>query len=101
MGVSGVVFEPGEQAGSACAAANEPVRDQIALGVHSDENYKGICPELPWLDAFLLGSTDPATHDGEIGAFVRQGLHRSFTARKVRILWESGACRMWMNPRTR
>lgn len=54
----------------------------IANDIANDNGFKGVDPTLPLLDHFLLSSAG-VLPDDEIGAFVRTGLHRSFTARKV------------------
>ena len=47
-----------------------------------DANYVGTDPDLPYMDHFLIGAAD-VINDSEVQAFVRAGLFRSFTARKV------------------
>lgn len=47
-----------------------------------DANYVGADPELPYMDNFLLGAAN-VIREEEVQAFVRAGLFRSFTARKV------------------
>ena len=50
----------------------------------NDPAYAGVHPRLPWLDMFLLGAAG-LLPPGKAGAFVRAGLCRSFTCRKVRV----------------
>jgi hypothetical protein len=55
----------------------------IAIDIANENGFKCVHPTLPWLDHFLLSSAGLLPYDEAIGAFVRAGLHRSFTARKV------------------
>jgi hypothetical protein len=50
--------------------------------VLNDSGYEGVDPRLPWLDLFVLQSAG-LLPGGRAGAFVRAGLHRSFTAKRV------------------
>lgn len=60
----------------------ESLEDRIACNILHDPGYRHADPELPFLDRFTLTSTGVLADD-HISAFVRAGLHRSFTARKV------------------
>lgn len=57
-------------------------RMQTDSALAIDANYVGADPELPYLDRFLLGAANNI-NDTDVQAFVRAGLFRSFTARKV------------------
>lgn len=56
----------------------------LAEQADADRNYSGVDPELPSVDRFIRGTVNSLNnHDDEVHAFVRAGLFRSFTARKV------------------
>ena len=61
----------------------ESLEDKVACNILHDPGYRHADPELPFLDDFTLKSTGVLADD-KVSAFVRAGLHRSFTARKVR-----------------
>lgn len=57
----------------------------LAEQVAADGNYVGVDPELPCLDHFVLSTVHalPDLEDEQVHAFIRAGLFRSFTSRKV------------------
>ena len=68
------------------------MEDQIRKQCAADRNYTGVDPELPSVDRFIRGTVNSLeSQDEDVHAFVRAGLFRSFTARKV-LLSLPGQC---------
>lgn len=60
------------------------MEERIAEEAEQDRNYLGVDPELPCVDRFISGTISSQQYqDEDVHAFVRAGLFRSFTARKV------------------
>lgn len=63
------------------------MQEELAAQAAADRNYTGVDPELPSVDRFIRGTINSLqSQDEEVHAFVRAGLFRSFTARKVLLL---------------
>lgn len=60
------------------------MQQELAEQAAADRNYTGVDPELPCVDRFIHGTINSLkSQDDEVHAFIRAGLFRSFTARKV------------------
>lgn len=69
------------------------VQEELAEKAVADKNYVGVDPELPCVDRFICGTIDSLeSADEEVHAFVRAGLFRSFTARKVSLVLLQQTC---------
>jgi hypothetical protein len=59
------------------------IQEELAELAEADRNYTGVDPELQCMDRFIHGTINSLQCQDEVHAFVRAGLFRSFTARKV------------------